>query len=157
MDCTCAVADTFVLDDVLVLQGFQNLNFSLKVPNVLRGSMLQLLHGHDLAGVVLKWVVSAHLHTAKISLWERANVMLNIILTFFFWVKKKKKIWTTVDLIKIHSVLNGALWVCTLPSCCKNMRCLSSNWAGSWLSNPPDDQPVTAVLFGRMSLSTINS
>lgn len=71
---TCAVADAFVLDDVLVLKRFQDLDFSLKVSDVLCCSVLQFLHGHDLAGVVLKRIVSAHLHAAKVSLWERADV-----------------------------------------------------------------------------------
>lgn len=65
----------------------------------------------------------------------------------------------TVSFLNAHFVqkyLNLHIYH-TLPSCCKNMRCLSSNWAGSWLSNPPDAHAEPTVLFGRMSLSTINS
>lgn len=65
---TCAVANAFVLDDVLVLQRFQDLDLPLKVPDVLCGAVLQFLHGHDLPSVVLERVVSTHLHAAKVPL-----------------------------------------------------------------------------------------
>ena len=65
---TCTVAYAFVFDDVLVLQRLQDLDLSLKVTYVLCGAVLQLLHGHHLSSVVLKWVISTHLHAAKVSL-----------------------------------------------------------------------------------------
>ena len=65
---TCAVADAFVLDDVFVLEGFEDLDFPLKVPDVLGRAVLQLLHSHHLPRAVLQGVVPAHLHTAEVPL-----------------------------------------------------------------------------------------
>lgn len=67
---TCAVAHALVLDDVLVLQRLEDLDLSLKVSYVLRRAVLELLHRHHLAGVVLQRVIAAHLHAAKVSLEE---------------------------------------------------------------------------------------
>ena len=68
--CTCAVADSFVLDDVLMLQRFQDLDLSLKVSYVFCSAVLEFLHGHDFSGVVLKRVIPTHLHAAKVTLKE---------------------------------------------------------------------------------------
>lgn len=74
VSCTCTVANSFVLDDVLMLQRFQDLDLSLKVSYVLCSAVLEFLHSHDLSGAVLKRVISTHLHTAKVSLREKTNL-----------------------------------------------------------------------------------
>lgn len=65
---TCAVAHSFVFDDVLVLERFEDLDFPLEVPEVLGRAVLQLLHGHHLSCAVLQGVVPAQLHAAKVPL-----------------------------------------------------------------------------------------
>lgn len=71
--CTCTVAHSFVLDDVLVLQRLEDLDFPLKLLDVLGGALLELLHRHHLPRVVLQRVVPAHLHTAKVALMEETT------------------------------------------------------------------------------------
>lgn len=51
-----------------MLKGFQDLDFPLKVSEVLCRAVLQLLHSHHLPCAVLQRVVPAHLHAAKVSL-----------------------------------------------------------------------------------------
>ena len=70
---TCAVADSFVLDNVLVLQRLEDLDLPLKLPDVLGGAVLQLLHRHHLPRVVLQGVVPAHLHAAEVALMEEMH------------------------------------------------------------------------------------
>lgn len=65
---TCAVAHSFVFDDVFVLEGFEDGDLALKVAQVLVRALLQLLHGHHLPRAVLQGVVPAHLHAAKVPL-----------------------------------------------------------------------------------------
>lgn len=65
---TGAVADSLVFDDVFVLEGFEDLDFPLEVPEVLRRGVLQLLHRDHLARAVLQGVVPAHLHAAEVPL-----------------------------------------------------------------------------------------
>lgn len=68
---TCTVAHPFILDDVFVVQRLEDLDFPLKVPEVLRCAVLQLLDGHHLPRAVLQGVVPAQLHAAKVSLRHR--------------------------------------------------------------------------------------
>ena len=65
---TCTIAHSFVFDDVFMLEGFQDLDFPLKVSEVLGRAVLQLLHSHHLPCAVLQRVVAAHLHAAEVSL-----------------------------------------------------------------------------------------
>lgn len=51
-----------------MLQGLEDLDLSLEVADVLRRAVLELLHRHYLASVVLQRVVAAHFHAAKVSL-----------------------------------------------------------------------------------------
>lgn len=65
---TCTIAHAFIFHNVLVLEGFEDLDFSLKVTDVFSGAVLQFLYRHHLTGVVLQGIIPAHFHTAKISL-----------------------------------------------------------------------------------------
>lgn len=65
---TGAVAHSFVFDNVLMVEGFEDLDFPLKVPEVFGCAVLQLLHRHHLSRAVLQRVVPAHLHAAKVAL-----------------------------------------------------------------------------------------
>lgn len=98
---------------------------------------------------------------------EHRSPFFPLLLWYFTWLQTahiavqnlgasplKLKCFARVRCVVLKAVFT---LFCTLPSCCRNMRCLSSNWAGSWLSKPPVDQPEPTALFGRMSLSTINS
>ncbi len=51
-----------------MLERFEDLDFPLKVTDVLSSAVLQFFHSHNFSGVVLQGVVPAHFHTAKISL-----------------------------------------------------------------------------------------
>lgn len=66
--CTRAVAHSFVFDNVLVVERFEDLDFPLEVSEVLGRAVLQLLHRHHLSGAVLQGVVPAHLHAAEVAL-----------------------------------------------------------------------------------------
>ncbi|TNN65067.1 hypothetical protein EYF80_024676 [Liparis tanakae] len=72
---TCAVANSFVLDNVFMLEGFEDLDFPLEVPEVLGGAVLELLHGHHLPRAVLQRVVAAHLHAAEVTLKGGAHLL----------------------------------------------------------------------------------
>lgn len=69
--CTCTVTNSLVLDNVFMLERFQDLNFPFEVSDVLCSAVLQFLHCDDLSRVVLKGVISTHLHAAKVPLKEK--------------------------------------------------------------------------------------
>lgn len=74
---TCTVAYSFVFNDVIMLQRFKYFNFSFKVPKVLFCAVLQLFHSNHLPSIILQWVISAHLNTAKVSLghkWKHLGI-----------------------------------------------------------------------------------
>lgn len=51
-----------------MLEGFEDLDFPLKVPEVFCCAVLKFLHCYHLSCAVLQGVIPAHLHTAKVSL-----------------------------------------------------------------------------------------
>lgn len=65
---TPAVAHAPVLDDELVLEGVQDLDLPLEIPQLLGRILLQLLHRHQLPRAVAQRVVAAQLHAPKIAL-----------------------------------------------------------------------------------------
>lgn len=67
-----------------MLEGFENLDFSLKVTDVFSGAVLQFFHRHHLTGVVLQGIVPAHFHTAKISLETEDNYCVYLMIYSFF-------------------------------------------------------------------------
>lgn len=73
---TCTVAYAFVLDNVLVLERLKDLDLSFKVTYVLSSAVLEFLHSHDLSCVVLKRVISTHLHATKVSLVEETTSII---------------------------------------------------------------------------------
>lgn len=90
MNCTGTVADAFILDDVLMLERFKDLDLSLKVSYVLCSAVLEFLHSHNLPCVVLKWVIPTHLHTAKVSLKQKNSLsQMSLNLQMSKWLKAK--------------------------------------------------------------------
>lgn len=65
---TCAVAHSFVFNNVFMMKGFEDFNFPFELAEVLGCTVLQLLHGHHLPGAVQQGVVPAHLHRAEVPL-----------------------------------------------------------------------------------------
>lgn len=67
----------------------------------------------------------------------------------------------TMAMVCITNQKRARVWwnmvlFCTFPSCCRKIRCRSSNCAGSWFSNAPGN-PEHRALIGTMSLSTSSS
>jgi hypothetical protein len=67
---TWAITDAPVLDDEVAVQRLQNLYLPLEVPLLVRPAVLQLLHGHQGAGVVTQRVIPAQLHRTKVALGQ---------------------------------------------------------------------------------------
>lgn len=75
---TCAIAHSFVLHNVIVLERLKDLNLPLKVAQVFSCAVLELFHCHHLACTVLQRVIPAHLYTAKVPLQhKRASSIIN--------------------------------------------------------------------------------
>lgn len=65
---TSTVAHSFVLDNVVMLQGLQDFDLPFEVSEMLFSAVLEFLDRHHLPGVVLQRVVPAHLHAPKVTL-----------------------------------------------------------------------------------------
>ncbi len=82
---TCTVAHAFVFHNVFMLERFEDLDFPLKVTDVLSSAVLQFFHSYNFTGAVLQGVIPAHLHTAKISLKQEIITVITRQLPIFYF------------------------------------------------------------------------
>ena len=65
---TCAVTDSFVFDDVLIVQNAEGFDLLLEVLNGRQLVGLQLLYSDQLTSVIPQRVITAKFNTAKVSM-----------------------------------------------------------------------------------------